>query len=68
MEARPNSTRDVTYKPEFRHDNTAVSTTTFMIVSAPAMPIVPSARAKGEMPGRMLSQGTTATISVMDSM
>src|SRR3954454_3377993 len=37
--ASTNSIRDAVYRPELRQDRTAVSTTAFMMWSAPGMPI-----------------------------
>jgi hypothetical protein len=37
--ASTNSMRDAVYRPEFRQDSTAVSTTAFMISAAAGMPI-----------------------------
>src|ERR671934_934710 len=48
--ASTNSMRDAVYRPEFRHDSTAVSTTKFMMFAAPGMPILSMAETYGEAP------------------
>src|SRR5664279_93458 len=46
--ARTNSIRDAVYRPEFRQDRTAVSTTAFMIVAAYGIPIAVNALTYGD--------------------
>src|SRR5262245_5260071 len=65
--ASTNSTREVTYSPEFRHDSTAVRTITFMSVATPGIPVRSSASANGELPGATSRHGTTATIKRIDN-
>src|SRR6478609_5330102 len=46
--ASTNSIREAVYRPEFRQDRTAVSTTAFMIWSAYGMPITSKAATYGD--------------------
>src|SRR3954452_5886030 len=55
--ARTNSIREAVYRPEFRHDSTAVSTTAFMIWSAYGMPISRKAATYGDPASSAESQG-----------
>src|SRR4029453_14419206 len=48
--ASTNSMREAVYRPEFRHDSTAVSTTKFMISAANGIPITSIAETYGESP------------------
>src|SRR6478735_5859733 len=63
--ARTNNIRDAVYIPEFRQDNTAVSTTAFMIWSAYGMPMTVNALTYGDAPnsvefhGRMTASRNT---------
>ena len=66
--ASANSTREVTYSPELRHDSTATSTMAFMIAAPPGTFIAASTMAKGELPGTMLFHGTMLTMTAIDKM
>ena len=53
--------RDAVYRPEFRQDSTAVSTTAFIAWSAPGRPICLNAATYGEEPSSTEFHGTIST-------
>lgn len=53
--ARTKSIREAVYRPEFKHESTAVSTTAFMMWSAYEMPISVNALTYGEAPSSVSS-------------
>src|SRR3954452_17333406 len=55
--ARTNSNREAVYRPEFKQDSTAVSTTAFMIWSAYGMPICLKAATYGDAPSSVSFHG-----------
>src|SRR5215213_148570 len=52
-----NSIRDAVYRPEFRQDSTAVSTTKFMMSAAPGIPISAMAATYGDSPSSVEFHG-----------
>src|SRR6266487_1142276 len=55
--ANTKSIRDAVYRPEFRQDSTAVSTTKFMMSAAAGMPILAMAETYGEAPSSVEFHG-----------
>src|SRR5918997_3054791 len=55
--ASTNSMREAVYRPEFRQDSTAVSTTAFMMSAAAGIPISSIAATYGEPPSSVEFQG-----------
>ena len=59
--------REATYRPEFRHERTAVSTIAFMTSAAPGMPISASAATNGEVPSSVELKGRIETSRKIES-
>src|SRR4051794_40382929 len=60
--ASTKSMREAVYRPEFRQDSTAVSTTAFMISAAAGIPISSIAATYGDPPSRVEFQGRIVAI------
>lgn len=58
--------REAVYIAEFKHESTAVSTTTRMMWSAAGMPIVLNAVTYGEVPNSGLFHGTMTAMRKID--